>query len=134
VAQDDDRDAMALPMNDAPWTYFCLAMWMNPAEDEQNIAWARGFHEAMRPFGVCTAPANFIEADEGSGRLRASYGEGTYARLIALKQRWDPDNVFCMNQNIASRAADPAPRGRPAVRGPGRPRRSRSCRCGAATW
>jgi FAD/FMN-containing dehydrogenase len=100
-----DHDAMALPMNDAPWTYFCLAMWMNPAEDEQNIAWARGFHEAMRPFGVGTAPANFIEADEGSARLRASYGEDTYARLVALKQRWDPDNVFCMNQNIAPSGA-----------------------------
>jgi len=96
-----DRDAMALPIDDGAWTYFCLSMWMDLSEDERNIAWARGFHEAMRPFAVGTTTPNFIEPDEGLARLRASYGEEKYARLQALKQRWDPANVFRLNQNIA---------------------------------
>jgi FAD/FMN-containing dehydrogenase len=100
-----DGDAMALSVKDAAWTYFCLAMWMDPLEDEANIAWTRGFHEAMRQFCVGTALPNFIEPDEGVARLRASYGEEKYARLVALKQRWDPDNIFSLNQNIVPSAA-----------------------------
>ena len=50
-----DNSALALTVPDAPWAYFCLAMWMDPAEDERNSAWARGFAEAMRPFGIGTA-------------------------------------------------------------------------------
>ena len=47
---------------------------------------------------------NFIEPDEGNARLRASYGEDKYARLVALKEKWDPDNLFRLNQNIAPAA------------------------------
>ncbi len=95
-----DREAMALSVDDGKWIYFCLGMWMDPAQDESNIAWTRGFHEAMRPFSVGTALPNFIEPDEGTERLSASYGEDKYARLLALKQRWDPENMFRLNQNI----------------------------------
>jgi FAD/FMN-containing dehydrogenase len=100
-----DRDSMALSIDDGAWTYFCLSMWMDPSQDEANTAWARGFHEAMRPFTVGTAMPNFIEPDEGLARLRASYGEETYSRLQALKRRWDPDNMFRLNQNIAPAGA-----------------------------
>jgi FAD/FMN-containing dehydrogenase len=96
-----DPSTRALSIPDAPWAYFCLAMWMDPAEDARNTAWARGFAEAMQPFGLGTALPNFIEPDEGNPRLRASYGEDKYARLVELKQKWDPDNVFRLNQNIA---------------------------------
>jgi FAD/FMN-containing dehydrogenase len=75
-------------------------MWMDPSQDEANTAWTRGFHEAMRPFTVGTAMPNFIEPDEGLARLRASYGEEKYSRLQALKRRWDPNNMFRLNQNI----------------------------------
>jgi FAD/FMN-containing dehydrogenase len=91
---------IALSVVDAPWLYFCLAMWMDPAEDDRNRAWARGFAEAMRPFGDGTAFSNFIEPDE-RGRLRASYGEEKYERLVELKRRWDPENLFRLNQNIS---------------------------------
>lgn len=100
-----DAEMMALPVNGGAWTYFCLAMWMDPAEDERNTAWARGFHEAMRPFCVEGAPPNFIAADEGNARLRASYGDDTYERLSSLKQRWDPGNMFRLNQNIVPSGA-----------------------------
>ncbi len=100
-----DAGAMALNVSDAPWLYFCLTMWMDPSEDERNTAWARGFAEAMRTFGVGEAYPNFIAKDEGEARLRASYGEQKYERLVALKDRWDPGNLFQLNQNIRPSAA-----------------------------
>jgi FAD/FMN-containing dehydrogenase len=96
-----DNSELALTVPDAPWAYFCLTMWMDPSEDEQNKAWTRGFAKAMEPFGVGSAAfPNFIEPDEGTLRVRAIYGD-KYDRLVALKQKWDPDNVFRLNQNIA---------------------------------
>ncbi len=91
---------IALTVSDAPWLYFCLSMWMDPAEDDQNTAWARGFAAAMRGFGLGKALPNFIEPDEGD-RLRESVGEGKYQRLAELKRRCDPENLFRLNQNIA---------------------------------
>jgi FAD/FMN-containing dehydrogenase len=91
---------MALNAPDAPWAYFCLSMWMDPAEDDQNRAWARGFAEAMKPYEVGTPYPNFIAADETAARLRSSYGPEKFERLLALKRKWDPDNLFRLNQNI----------------------------------
>ena len=71
----------------------------DPSQDEDNRDWARGFAAAMQRFGVGTAFANFIEPDEGD-RLRHSYGEEKYARLVEAKLRWDPENLFRLNQNI----------------------------------
>jgi FAD/FMN-containing dehydrogenase len=99
VSRSAEKD-LALSVVDAPWLYFCLSMWMDPAEDARNIAWARGFAAAMQAFGHGTAFSNFIEPDEGD-RLRASYGEDRYARLIECKRRWDPENLFRLNQNIS---------------------------------
>jgi hypothetical protein len=101
-----DNSALALSVPDAPWAYFCLSMWMDLEEDDRNVAWTRGFAEAMRPFGIGTAALpNFIEPDEGFAKLRESYGEDKYARLVELKKKWDADNVFQLNQNIAPAAA-----------------------------
>jgi hypothetical protein len=55
---------------------------------------------AMRPWSVDKAPANFIEPDMGAGRRRASYGEEKFRRLVALKDKNDPKNVFSLNPNI----------------------------------
>jgi FAD/FMN-containing dehydrogenase len=93
---------MALTTPDARWAYFALTMWMDPSEDEDNKAWTRGFAEAMSRFGLGTAAfPNFISADEGIDRLRVTYGPEKFERLVALKRKWDPDNVFRLNQNIA---------------------------------
>jgi FAD/FMN-containing dehydrogenase len=96
-----DPSTRALNIPAAKWAYFCLTMWMDPGEDEQNVAFTRGFAEAMRPFGIGTLSyPNFITPDEGPGRLAASYGDDNYARLAALKAKWDPENLFRLNQNI----------------------------------
>jgi FAD/FMN-containing dehydrogenase len=91
---------MALNTPNAPWAYFCLSMWMDPAEDDQNRDWARSFAKAMKPYEVGTPYPNFIAADEGSARLKASYGPEKYERLLRLKRQWDPHNLFRLNQNI----------------------------------
>jgi hypothetical protein len=65
--------------------------------------------ETMRPWSTGVAPANFIAADEPAARLRSSYGEEKFARLVALKDKYDPRNVFSLNQNIP-------PSGNPAQR------------------
>jgi FAD/FMN-containing dehydrogenase len=100
VARGNGDTALTTP--DARWAYFALTMWMDPSQDEDNKAWTRGFADAMRQFGLGTAAfPNFISVDEGVDRLRATYGPEKFERLVALKRKWDPDNVFRLNQNIA---------------------------------
>jgi hypothetical protein len=69
----------------------------------ETVAWTEDVWSAARPFagGVYS---NFLE-DEGEARIRESYPAATHARLAEIKRRYDPDNVFALNQNIA-----PAPR------------------------
>ncbi|MFN2615636.1 MAG: FAD-binding oxidoreductase [Thermoleophilaceae bacterium] len=95
-----DRSSMALELPDAKWLYFCLPLWMDPSFEEQEIAWGRSFMETMRPWAAGKAPPNFINVDDRADRLRASYGEEKYERLVALKDKYDPENVFALNQNI----------------------------------
>ncbi|MBV9094961.1 MAG: FAD-binding oxidoreductase [Streptosporangiaceae bacterium] len=95
-----DRSAMAQSLPGAPWTYYLLAQWWDPAVASPEIAWARRFMDTMRQWSVDKAPANFIAADEGTGRLRSSYGNQTFDRLVALKNNYDPGNVFALNPNI----------------------------------
>jgi FAD/FMN-containing dehydrogenase len=95
-----DRDSMALNLPDARFMYFCLAMWMDPALTDHEVTWSRQLMEVLKPWATQKAPLNFVSADEGIDRLRASFGEEKFARLVALKREYDPDNVFALNQNI----------------------------------
>ena len=94
-----ERGTMALEMPHATWNYFYLATWSDPALAEPEIAWAREFADVMRRWCVGKAPPNFID-DGDDGRLRASFGEEKFRRLVELKAKFDPDNVFALNQNI----------------------------------
>ena len=62
-------------------------------------AWARNYWEALHPYGAGGAYVNFMMEDEGSERVRASYGEN-YERLSSIKAQYDPENFFRVNQNI----------------------------------
>ena len=95
-----DRDSMALEPPRAKWFYMCEAMWMDPAHAEFEAAWARSFVQTLRPWTTGKSLPNFISADDGHARLRASYGEDKFERLVALKNEYDPENVFALNQNI----------------------------------
>jgi len=95
-----DGSAMALEPPPAKWFYFCLAMWWGDELAEAETAWARSLMETLRPWAAGKAPPNFINADEPAERLRASYGDEKFERLVALKDKYDPQNVFALNQNI----------------------------------
>jgi FAD/FMN-containing dehydrogenase len=91
-------DATAYGNRDAAYDCFPVAVWETSAEDERHIAWARNFWEAMRPFATGGVYANNL-GEEGEERVRAAYG-ANYARLAALKAKYDPENLFRLNQNI----------------------------------
>ena len=76
-----------------------IAGGFRPDETDKNVAWARRAWSAMRPFMSGGVYVNYLDADEGSERVKAAYG-ATYDRLAAVKRRYDPDNVFRLNQNI----------------------------------
>ncbi|MBD0329595.1 MAG: FAD-binding oxidoreductase [Thermoleophilia bacterium] len=92
------NDATALGGRDAPWQYHALAVWSDADESDVHIAWARDTAEALRPW---TRPGIYLNytSDDSEERVRETYGEG-YERLVALKDKYDPRNVFCLNQNI----------------------------------
>ncbi|TFH87233.1 FAD-binding oxidoreductase [Billgrantia azerbaijanica] len=75
-----------------------LRMWDDPAESEANIAWGRRCFHAVAPFLEEGAYVNYL-GDEGEARVRTAYG-ANYERLVALKNAYDPENVFRFNQNI----------------------------------
>ena len=99
---------MALSDREAPFDVHAVSLWRDPADDERNVAFTRGFHEAMRPFATGRVYVNFL-SDEGRERAIASWGDD-YARLQELKRRYDPENVFRASQNITPSAngGDPA--------------------------
>jgi FAD/FMN-containing dehydrogenase len=89
----------ALPVRDAKWCYHALTMWepeMGP--DEVHVQWTRDLAAAMRPYARPGIFLNFV-ADEGQDRVRSSYG-GHWDRLVTLKDKYDPGNLFSLNQNI----------------------------------
>lgn len=76
--------------------------WSDPAHDDRCTAWCRGLFAATARFATGEAYVNFMTAEEGE-RVTAAYG-ASYARLVALKDEYDPSNLFRMNQNIAPSA------------------------------
>ncbi len=95
------RDATAFGHRGALYEWLAMAQWTDPGESEIHIRWAREAVEAMEPF---TSSGSYInqmgnEAEEGADRIKASYGPN-YERLVALKQKYDPDNIFRLNPNI----------------------------------
>jgi FAD/FMN-containing dehydrogenase len=85
----------------APYVVNLPAGWTDPADSDRNIAWVRDFSEALRPLGTGDAYLNFLGADE-QDRVHAAYGPN-YDRLVEVKRRYDPDNIFRANVNIRPR-------------------------------
>lgn len=95
---DVDPTATAFPHRDAAYSLGIWPGWADPDDDDEMIAWAREFHEAMEPYATDGVYANYLDKDE-SDRVRAAYGEN-YDRLAEVKTSYDPENRFRMNQNI----------------------------------
>ncbi len=92
-------DATAFGHRDAVWDLVIAAIWSEDAEQEAHIEWARSFFEAMQSYSTESVYVNYL-SDEGEERVKSAYGEEHYSRLVRLKQRYDPGNVFRNNQNI----------------------------------
>jgi FAD/FMN-containing dehydrogenase len=91
-------DSAAYAHRDINFIMNVHARWDSPAEDETCITWARAFFQASAPFATGGVYVNFLTEDEGE-RVRAAYGPN-HARLSEVKRRYDPNNLFQVNQNI----------------------------------
>lgn len=99
AVQEVDPDATAFTHRSADFVANVAGMWSNPAEDDLTIRWVRDYYEAIHPHsGFEGGYTNFMAADD-QVRVRDNYG-GAYDRLAEIKARWDPDNLFHLNQNI----------------------------------
>jgi FAD/FMN-containing dehydrogenase len=92
--------AMAYSHRDAAFDFLVSAHWEDPAEDEARMHDARRMYAAMRPFGGRGVYVNNLSFDDPAERVREAYGPEKYDRLVALKDRYDPDNVFRLSHNI----------------------------------
>ena len=80
------------------------AIGSDPSQAEALKAWGRAYWDAIHPFNLEGGYVNFMFDDEAQGRVQATYGEN-YERLASVKARYDPDNLFRVNQNIAPSSA-----------------------------
>lgn len=92
-------DAMAYAHRDARWVMNVHGRWETAAEDDAAIAWCREFWKAAQPYASGGAFMNFLTEDE-TERVQAAYG-ANYGRLAEIKKKYDPDNLFRINQNIS---------------------------------
>jgi FAD/FMN-containing dehydrogenase len=91
----------AFGQREARWNMSALGIWEDAAHDEPNIAWVRRTADALRASSYSGAGyGNYAQADEPAERVRAAFGPERWARLVAVKRRYDPDNVFRFNHNI----------------------------------
>lgn len=89
----------AFSHRDANLAAVIAGMWPDPADNEENVAWVKDYYAALEPHSERGGYVNFMAGDDQS-RVRDNYGEN-YDRLAALKKKYDPANLFHINQNIA---------------------------------
>lgn len=92
-------DKTAVEYRDARHAFLIVGMWTDPAEDDLNIRWVRELWDAMQPFASGGFYVNY-EAETAIEKVKAAYGPRKYERLAALKAKYDPTNLFHLNQNI----------------------------------
>jgi FAD/FMN-containing dehydrogenase len=92
------KNDTAWSYRDAKWSQVILAADADPANNDSNIAWVRDYWDAVHPFSAGGGYLNMM-MDEGNDRVMASYRDN-YARLVEVKNRYDPENLFRVNQNI----------------------------------
>lgn len=92
------EDATAYGARNAAFMIHPIGAWDDPAADDAHIGWVREISEAMQPFTTGGVYLNFMADGD---RVRAGYGDAKYDRLVEIKRKYDPDNVFRFNQNIS---------------------------------
>jgi FAD/FMN-containing dehydrogenase len=92
------KSATAWYHRDATWAEVIVGVDPNPSNKEKITAWAKEYWSALHPYSAGGAYVNFM-MEEGEDRIRATYGKN-YDRLVRIKKRYDPANLFRVNQNI----------------------------------
>jgi FAD/FMN-containing dehydrogenase len=83
---------------DAQWASVIVGVDPDPANKQKITAWTKAYYDAVHPYSAGSAYVNFM-MEEGEDRVKATYGDN-YERLVAIKKKYDPDNLFRVNQNI----------------------------------
>ena len=94
------EDATAYSQRDALWACNVHGRWENSSDDQKVISWARAFFDASAPYSTGGVYVNFMTEDE-KARVKSAYKPEVWQRLVDLKSKWDPTNLFRMNQNIS---------------------------------
>jgi FAD/FMN-containing dehydrogenase len=97
AVSDVDEDATAYSGRAAAFYWISQGAWDRPEDDEAAIAWCRA---TARRLGDLSMPTNYVNEQADTGIAAGAYGESKYGRLARIKGRYDPTNVFRMNQNI----------------------------------
>jgi FAD/FMN-containing dehydrogenase len=97
--------ATAVPHRAAGYNFLITSVWLDPAASDENVEWTRAAFAAVEPFTARRRYSNYIAADEvGERPVREAFGPN-YERLAELKARYDPANLFRLNQNVRPRAS-----------------------------
>jgi FAD/FMN-containing dehydrogenase len=94
------NDHSAVGNRDAVFVFNIAGSWEKAEDDVANIEWARAAWRDMKRFSTGGTYINFLTEEETGDRIQAAYG-ANYSRLVDLKSKWDPENLFRMNKNIA---------------------------------
>jgi hypothetical protein len=96
------NDETAFNHRNLEYSFMSIGQCADANETEACVRWARKFWEAMQPYSTGGVYVNYLgrESDEGADRVKAAYGPEKYQRLVALKNKYDPTNLFRLNQNI----------------------------------
>ena len=98
-------DATAFGPRDMGWMLSIDGIWLDASDDAENLNWARTFWGDMKHYSNGRAYLIFAgQSEEGEELVRTSYGADNYKRLKALKAKYDPENLFRLNQNIKPEA------------------------------
>ena len=91
-------DATAFAYREARFATVIAGMWPDPADNAKNTKWVKDYYKALEPHSMSAGYVNFMAGDD-AGRVRDNY-RGNWDRLVATKRKYDPDNLFHLNQNI----------------------------------
>jgi FAD/FMN-containing dehydrogenase len=89
----------AVPHRAEGWNLLIASVWLDPDAADENVAWTRETHSAFAPYLEERRWLNYLGDDQAGDAVRAAYGPN-YDRLLELKRRYDPENVFHHNHNI----------------------------------
>jgi len=101
VSHTDEADT-AFGHRSAPFNFLVVSSWPCTADTSKNVEWTRSVWQALQPYSAGGVYVNYLgnESEEGLDRTKAAYSSAKYERLVAIKKKYDPGNLFRVNHNI----------------------------------